>query len=688
MGEVTDNQSKHQFIDRSLNQFVYISKEDYQSLKDGKLLSFYNHKQATVIKVKIKLPQTADMEELQSMLEDSEDWKKIDQNTPATQPVTQEEATIRNFPEVHNPTLIPSSFPISLSIATGDFNQVEYIVDKIGGSTDIQGWQDFISWRLMSKLQELPYQGPQFTWTNNREGDELILERLDRAYASNSWSCIFPEARLWHYPIATSDHAVIMLETSPARKRKKTPYRIDNWCLQQKDIEDLRSLDSDESNNHLKNSLTREAKIKHDFWLQRAKVRYAQEGHAPTKYLFQKARAIKKRNNIGALKDNEGNWCYNESRLRTLLYKDFHSIYKVNTSMAPTPQQSFSALDSLPLKSLTVDQSQWLDSPFTAEEVRDAVFSIGDNKSPGIDGFTSAFFKRFAHERSMSLLQLEEQLCYLAMKLDMNKAFDEFHGRFFVIFFRGMVSPANGNNSLWKPSPQFLIVFLSMASRPTILTLNVEFAKIITEFEEVSGQMVNYAKSYIKYSPNAPPDFRQYLSALLRIQSKDNFGVYRSTGDIGRNKVASFCYLLDRVTNKLTLWNSLNLSQSAKLSGGLQLRNIHVMNQALLAKNYHRVMNNPQLLLSKVIKAKYSRDCGVIPPLKSNHYRPSWGWKSILKAAHKLQDGFAWKLGNGAKVNLLSDPWINGNKPVLAIEPPRKHLFQYVRLLIMMAVGI
>ncbi|XP_074283561.1 uncharacterized protein LOC141608108 [Silene latifolia] len=256
--------------------------------------------------------------------------------------------------------------------------------------------------------------------------------------------------------------------------------------------------------------------------------------------------------------------------------------------------------------------------------------------------------------------------------------------------------------------------------------------QIIADFEEVSGQMVNYAKSYLKYSPNAPPDFKQYLSKLLTIQYKDNFGVYLGVlADIGRNKVAPFGYLLDKVIYKLTSWNTLNLSQSAKLvlinavliaslnhvmlifklpqgvtakieatilafwwassgkkrsihwlsnkvlhlpkqSDGLQLRNIQVMNQALLAKNYNRIMNNPQLLLSKVFKAKYSKDCGVIPPLKRNHYRPSWGLKSILKAAHKLQDGFAWKLGNGAKINLISDPWINGSKPIISNQVPQE----------------
>ncbi|KAL9244375.1 hypothetical protein vseg_018156 [Gypsophila vaccaria] len=39
------------------------------------------------------------------------------------------------------------------------------------------------------------------------------------------------------------------------------------------------------------------------------------------------------------------------------------------------------------------EMAQWLLSPVTGEEIKNAMFSIPDNKSPGPDGFTSKFFK-------------------------------------------------------------------------------------------------------------------------------------------------------------------------------------------------------------------------------------------------------------------------------------------------------
>ena len=36
----------------------------------------------------------------------------------------------------------------------------------------------------------------------------------------------------------------------------------------------------------------------------------------------------------------------------------------------------------------------WLEKPFTDKEIRDVMFSMGDSKSPGPDGFTAGFFKK------------------------------------------------------------------------------------------------------------------------------------------------------------------------------------------------------------------------------------------------------------------------------------------------------
>lgn len=39
----------------------------------------------------------------------------------------------------------------------GDFNQVEWFEDKLGGSPFIRGWDDFVQFRLQSRLLEVPF---------------------------------------------------------------------------------------------------------------------------------------------------------------------------------------------------------------------------------------------------------------------------------------------------------------------------------------------------------------------------------------------------------------------------------------------------------------------------------------------------------------------------------------------------
>lgn len=100
-----------------------------------------------------------------------------------------------------------------------------------GGSPFIKGWEDFVDWRLSLSLQDLPFSGPHFTWSNGRDGDALILERLDRGYATPPALTLFPNAQLKNIPLSVSDHSAVFLDLKPKELGTKRPYQIDNWCL-------------------------------------------------------------------------------------------------------------------------------------------------------------------------------------------------------------------------------------------------------------------------------------------------------------------------------------------------------------------------------------------------------------------------------------------------------------------------
>lgn len=99
--------------------------------------------------------------------------------------------------------------PYSTFLIIGDINQVEQYSDKLGESSLIRGWEDVVSWRHNMNLQDIPFSGPRYAWCSNREND-IVLERLDRAYATIDWMIKFPQTCIQNLPIVHSDHAYLL----------------------------------------------------------------------------------------------------------------------------------------------------------------------------------------------------------------------------------------------------------------------------------------------------------------------------------------------------------------------------------------------------------------------------------------------------------------------------------------------
>ncbi|XP_074271486.1 uncharacterized protein LOC141595421 [Silene latifolia] len=122
----------------------------------------------------------------------------------------------------------------------GDFNQVEFSSDKLGGSDNlIRGANLFSYWKNTHCLMDILFKGPRFTWCNNRESPHRIYERLDKGFASNDWLSLFPNTFIKHLPIQISDHAPIILDTNMIFNTKKKVYRLETWCFDHADCSGL-----------------------------------------------------------------------------------------------------------------------------------------------------------------------------------------------------------------------------------------------------------------------------------------------------------------------------------------------------------------------------------------------------------------------------------------------------------------
>lgn len=88
-----------------------------------------------------------------------------------------------------------------------------------------------MQWTFNLQLQDIPFMGPRFTWSNNRDNEGPNMERLVRSYATEEWMNEFPETFIRNLPIAHSDHGPIFLQTQLEPKTTRRPYQIENWSL-------------------------------------------------------------------------------------------------------------------------------------------------------------------------------------------------------------------------------------------------------------------------------------------------------------------------------------------------------------------------------------------------------------------------------------------------------------------------
>ncbi|CAN1191771.1 Uncharacterized mitochondrial protein AtMg00310, partial [Linum perenne] len=89
-------------------------------------------------------------------------------------------------------------------------------------------------------------------------------------------------------------------------------------------------------------------------------------------------------------------------------------------------------------------------------------------------------------------------------------------------------------------------------------------------------------------------------------------------------------------------------------------------NQALLAKQCWRILPNPELLLSRVLQAKYFDGKTILQARTSS--RPSHGFKSLLHGLDLLKIGIRWQIGSGYVLHPLHINYVPEDFPTIPIQ--------------------
>ncbi|GAU25945.1 hypothetical protein TSUD_16830 [Trifolium subterraneum] len=259
-------------------------------------------------------------------------------------------------------------------------------------------------------LTDIPIEGHQFTWIKSRGTPHVIEERLDRAMASTSWLQLFPQVRLTNLLASHSDHSPILLQWLGGRENLEVVDRVircanklQRWgkkkrirfkeeideCVRR--MNELRGSQDEEGSIQYQELSERHATLliqEEEYWKQRAKMHWLQEGDTNTRFFHMSATVRSKKKKVTKLIADNGTEAHTQEELCEVAKSYFDTLFK------PRDGDHDSVLNLIQPR-VTDDDNLVLTAPITKVEIQQALFQMHPDKSPGPDGFNPAFYQRF-----------------------------------------------------------------------------------------------------------------------------------------------------------------------------------------------------------------------------------------------------------------------------------------------------
>ena len=126
---------------------------------------------------------------------------------------------------------------------------------------------------------------------------------------------------------------------------------------------------------------------------QKSRVHWLAEGDQNSKFFHNSIKNRINRNKIVSLTMEDGNTSFDIPTIKQQVVSHFSNL--LNSDPISYPGKA--SLATFVNKRLEPHHLECLDSEVSSEEVKNALFSIPSNKSPGSDGFNAFFFKRVWH---------------------------------------------------------------------------------------------------------------------------------------------------------------------------------------------------------------------------------------------------------------------------------------------------
>uniref|UniRef100_A0A803NYQ1 CCHC-type domain-containing protein n=1 Tax=Cannabis sativa TaxID=3483 RepID=A0A803NYQ1_CANSA len=436
------------------------------------------------------------------------------------------------------------------------------------------------------------------------------------------------------------------------------------------------------------------------YWQQRSRVEWLGLGDRNTKFFHAKASSRKANNKIKFLLDSAGARITSKDGMAAVIESYFAGIFQTSAMDVEALDATLLAIPQL----ITPAMNKLLLAPFTGSEVEDALRAMGPDKSPGSDGSVlptrslrqgcplSPYLFLIVSEGFSRLLQYEEQLGNLNGFAITRRATPISH-----LFF--------ADDSL----------LFCQANEHSCMAIK----RVLYTYHRASGQLLNPDKSVMSFSPNTTLGMQLFFRRQLNMSICECHEAYLGLPAFsGRNKKElfsgvkekiwrlmqkwreqlflaggkevllkaviqsiptyamsyfwlpiTFCHQLASMMSNFWWgsnengskihWRNWNYMCKTKSNGGLGFRSFIHFNQALLAKQAWRILQNPNSLLSQLFKSRYHPHNSF---LEAHHgHSPFLTWQGILWGRELLQSGLRWKIGEGRSVLCGSDPWIPGH---------------------------
>lgn len=119
-------------------------------------------------------------------------------------------------------------------IIVGDFNETLDIEDHSGYESSpmvTQGMREFVEVVQYCSLMDLTAHGPRYTW-NNKRSDGLISKKLDRVLFNDHWLASYPQSYSVFDSGGCSDHLRCRISLTSELARPKRPFKFVNAMSQ------------------------------------------------------------------------------------------------------------------------------------------------------------------------------------------------------------------------------------------------------------------------------------------------------------------------------------------------------------------------------------------------------------------------------------------------------------------------